>query len=452
MNKEGKILIADDDKDILLSARAVLRKHFEMVALAENIADIKQRISEVNFDVVLLDMNFKIGKTTGDDGLNSLQFIKENNPFTQVIIITAYADIELAVKAIKLGALDFIIKPWENKKLLATTKSAVQLSQSKKETFELKQRQSLLVDDVLQSVDFVSESKVMVDLKEKINKIANTDANILIFGKNGTGKEVVAKSIHKLSSRNKEIFVKVDLGAIPESLFESELFGYKKGAFTDAKEDRMGKFELSGKGTLFLDEIGNLPLHLQSKLLSVIQNRSFTKLGGNIPINVESRIICATNMNLKEMIEKGDFRQDLYYRINTVELYIPELKDRKRDIVPLAKHFANVFSKKYNKANQKLTDESFNTLKGYHFPGNVRELQNIIERAVIMSSTGQIEISGLDANQIFPDESKEISIEAAEKEVIKSALQKNGGNISKAAEEIGMGRTTIYRKMKKYGL
>ena len=347
---DGKILLIDDDKDILLSAKMVLKKEFKTIKTLTDPSEIIPYIEKQFFDVVLLDMNFTTGATSGKEGLEWLKQIISINPQTTVIMMTAYGDINLAIDSMKIGATDFVVKPWDNKKLMATVLAAYKLSKSKQEIEQLKHKQNTLVKDIDKSyTDLIGNSDKMLELFAIIQKIAKTDANILILGENGTGKEVVARAIHRNSHRSENLFIKVDLGAIPESLFESELFGHTKGAFTDAKEDRAGRFEIASGGTLFLDEIGNLSLPLQAKLLTAIQNKEITRVGSNTPIKTDIRLICATNMPLKEMVDRNEFRQDLFFRINTVEINLPPLRERLDDIPLLANHFLNIYQNKYNK-------------------------------------------------------------------------------------------------------
>jgi two-component system, NtrC family, response regulator HydG len=451
---KSKVLIIDDDKDVLLSARVALRKHFDEVFLETSIKTATTVIRNNSIDVALLDMNFRAGETSGKEGLDMLQKIKKYSPETSVIMITAYGDIELAVEAMKLGATDFIVKPWENAKLLATVKSACQLSRSRKEVVQLKSRQEQLIeymDDPYKEI--IGKSKAIKHIFETIDKVASTDANILILGENGTGKELFARAIHKKSERSKEAFIHVDLGSIAETLFESELFGHKKGAFTDAKEDKIGRFEVANNGTLFLDEIGNLSSGLQSKMLSVIQNKEIIPVGSNDvrPINI--RLVSATNANLHEMIGKQKFRQDLLYRINTVEIKIPPLRERKEDIPLLSSYFLNMFNRKYQKQDLVLSGSAEKKLMNYSWPGNIRELQHVMERAVILSSGKTIEADAIYIqSETVANLNILTNIEDLEKAAIVKAIQNNHGNLSKAAQELGLGRTTLYRKMQKYDI
>ena len=450
----SKILVIDDDKDILLSTKIALKKEFAEIKTATDPNDMIPFLGKKMFDVILLDMNFTTGATSGKEGLDWLKHIQSLDPEATVIMMTAYGDINLAIEAMKNGAADFVVKPWDNKKLLATILSAYHLSQSKKEISQLKSKQKTLVQDIDQGFSkIIGESEPMKELLTVIDKVANTDANILILGENGTGKEVISRAIHRKSERAENLFVNVDLGAIPENLFESELFGHAKGSFTDAKEERTGRFEIAHQGTLFLDEIGNLSLPLQSKLLTAIQKKEITKVGSNTSVPVDIRLICATNMPLKEMVDKNEFRQDLYFRINTVEIHVPPLRDRAEDIPLIANHFLDIYRKKYKKPEMKISADAFKKLKKYGWPGNIRELQHIIERTVIMSNSNVLNASDfvLNISEGSSINKNNLNLEEVEKETIERALKKHSFNISAAAKELGLGRTTMYRKMTKYG-
>jgi len=402
-----------------------------------------------------LDMNFSTGTTSGKEGIHWLKEILKIDAELNVIMITAFADINTAIEAMKNGALDFIVKPWDNDKLTATVSSALKLSQSKKEIQQLRHKQNNLKNEIDKSfTEMIGESEAIKKVLADIQKVKDTDANVLILGENGTGKELIARAIHRHSNRSEQIFVNVDLGSISESLFESELFGHTKGAYTDASSERLGRFEISNGGTIFLDEIGNLNLAMQGKLLSVLENREVTKIGSNKPTPIDIRLITATNMPLKEMIEEGSFRQDLLYRINTLEIHLPPLRDRTEDIPLLLDFFIKKFGIKYQKENLKLSTETIKKLKAYQWPGNIRELKHLIERAVIMSESKILNPSDFPLKietQKGPG-SNSLNIEDIEKQAIKFAIQKNHGILSKAAQELGMGRTTLYRKMNKYGL
>lgn len=454
----ARILIVDDDKDVLLAARLFLKQHVEVVHAEENPENLPGLISTGNYDLVLLDMNFAPDATSGKEGFHWLNKILEIDPSIVVILITGYGDIELAVQGIKEGATNFLLKPWENKKLLATIKTSMQLRQSKLELQELRSRQKVLMADQNQPfVTIIGSSPAMQKVLAAAQKVAGTDANVLILGENGTGKELVARAIHRDSRRKDEVFISVDLGAISESLFESELFGFKKGAFTDAKEDRAGRFEAANKGTIFLDEIGNLSLSLQSKLLSVLQNRNVVRLGTNKEIPIDVRLICATNMPLYQMVREGKFRQDLLYRINTVEVHVPSLRERTEDIPDLVDHFLEIYCKKYKIVQKRVTEDTFSRLKKHDWPGNIRELQHAVERAVIMSDSNILQPHDFFLSS--PAEAKNESIEMdnlnleeAERMLVRKVVDKHGGNISKAAKELGLTRASLYRRIEKYGL
>ncbi|MEE4196253.1 MAG: sigma-54 dependent transcriptional regulator [Bacteroidales bacterium] len=452
--KEGKILIIDDDKDILLTTKVLLKKEFKEIKTVTSPEDILAHIERDLFDVILLDMNFTTGATSGKEGLSWLKKILELSPETILILMTAYGDINLAVEAMKIGATDFIVKPWDNKKFLATVNSAYQLSLSKKEINRLKTKQTLLAKDIDQPfTKIIGKSEPIKALFNTIEKVAQTDANVLILGENGTGKELVARELHRQSRRANQLFISVDLGAIQETLFESELFGHMKGAFTDAKEDRDGRFVIANGGTLFLDEIGNLSMPLQAKLLTAIQHQEITPVGSNTPVKTDIRLICATNMPLPEMIEKNQFRQDLFFRINTVEIHLPPLRERLEDINELAVHFLDSYKMKYHKPQLKITQEAFKKLKKYNWPGNIRELQHIIERAVIMSNGDVLKANDfiLDITDKSSYNKNNLNLNDIERQAIERALKKHGFNVSAAAKELGLGRTTMYRKMTKYG-
>jgi len=453
--KTGNILILDDDEHILLTSRMVLKKHFHVVNVLSSPTNLLSTLSQLSYDVVLLDMNFSVGSTSGADGLKLLKIILEPNPETYVILMTAYGDIKLAVKAMKLGAMDFVIKPWDNEKLIATVKAACKFSQSKKEIRALKKRENILIETINQpSQKILGGSDAINHVFNTIAKVAPTEADVLILGENGTGKELIAREIHNRSMRQDKTFVHVDLGAISESLFESELFGHEKGAFTDAGEQRLGRFELASGGTLFLDEIGNLSLPLQAKLLSALQNREIFRVGSSAPIQIDIRLICATNQLLQEMVSKKTFREDLLFRINTVELHVPPLSERGQDVMILAQYFLEKFKKKYNKPKLKLSTSTNKKFMRYNWPGNIRELMHLIERGVILSEGDMLSAEDFMLNHqtgpSIPEGS--LNLVELEKSAISMALDKNNGNLSKAAKELGLGRTTLYRKMEKYDL
>ncbi len=455
--KPGKILIIDDNEDILFSARLLLKQHYSIVQIEKNPEHIPAILRNESYDVILLDMNFSGDATSGSEGFNWLKKILEIDSSAVVILITAFGNVEMAVKAIKEGATDFVLKPWQNEKLLATISSAMMLSRSKQEINNLRSKQKQLIEDIdHQFQDIIGISSSMLPVFNTIQKVAQTDANVLILGENGTGKELVARAIHRNSKRAKEIFLSVDMGAISESLFESELFGYKKGAFTDAKEDRAGRFEVASGGTLFLDEIGNLPVNSQVKLLTVLQNRKVTRVGSTNQRNIDIRLICATNIPLENLISEKKFRQDLLYRINTVEIQIPPLKDRVEDIPLLANHYLQVYSKKYNKPLKKLSEPALNKLEKYSWPGNVRELQHAVERVVILGESEVIQPDDFNFSSLSTSENilpvNSYKIEEAEKNLIIKAVSKHNGNLTQAAKELGLTRASLYRRLEKYGL
>lgn len=454
----AKVLIVDDDRDVLLAAKLFLKQNIEIVHTEENPENIPILLANENYDLVLLDMNFAPDATSGKEGFHWLNKIIEADPSIAVILITGYGDIELAVQGIKEGATNFLLKPWENKKLLATIDTTLQLRQSKVELNDLRTKQKVLMADQNQPYsDIIGKSPAMEKVLGAVNKVAATEANILILGENGTGKELIARAIHRASKRKDEIFIGVDLGAITETLFESELFGFKKGAFTDAKEDRAGRFEAANKGTIFLDEIGNLSLSLQSKLLSVLQNRTVVRLGTNKELPIDVRLICATNMPLYQMVKEGKFRQDLLYRINTVELTVPPLRDRLEDIPFLADHFLEIYCKKYKMPVKRISEATITRLKKHTWPGNIRELQHSVERAVIMGESNVLQPHDFFLSQIDEDDSglldiDNLNLNETEKILIRKVVDKHGGNISKAAKELGLTRASLYRRIEKHGL
>ena len=453
----GSILIVDDNEDLLLAARLFLKQHFSLVHTEQDPEKIPVLLQNENYDVILLDMNFTLDATSGVEGFFWLEKILQIDPSAVVILITAYGDVEVAVRAVKAGATDFVLKPWQNEKLLATLSSALNLRYSRLEVDKLRSRQKQLSDDIDQKYhNMIGVSPAIRKVFATIDKVAATEADILILGENGTGKELVARALHRQSPRGGEVFISVDMGAIAETLFESELFGYMKGAFTDARENRPGRFELASGGTLFLDEIGNLSLAMQAKLLSVLETRRVTRLGSNAPRAIDIRLICATNMPIHEMVARSDFRQDLLYRINTVEIQLPLLRERQEDIALLADHFLRIFSKKYKKRVSGISVPALKKLERYQWPGNIRELIHTLERAVILSESQTLQ----PADFLFPDTEKEVegvvfdnyNLEDVEKTVIRKALKKHAGNVSHAAGDLGLTRTSLYRRMEKYGL
>ncbi len=457
MDKVGKILIIDDDEDILQAARLLLKQHVAAVDIEKKPSAIPTLLKNTSYDVIFLDMNFARSSSDGAEGFHWLRKILEIDPNAVVILITAFGDVAMAVRAIKEGAVDFILKPWHNEKFLATLFSALQLRRSRLEASNLRSYQKMVHAELDQPYqEFVGRSSAMQHVFSLIEKVAATDANVLILGENGTGKELVARELHRQSRRADRVFVAVDMGAITETLFESELFGHVKGAFTDARENRAGRFEIASGGTIFLDEIGNIPLTLQAKLLRVLETRTVTRIGANQQVEVDVRIICATNMPIYDMVAKNKFRQDLLYRINTVEIELPPLRQRTEDIPPLADHFLAIYGKKYHKSITSMHPLAHKKLAGYPWPGNVRELSHVIERAVIMS-----ESATLQASDFFIPESEKsggqvtlenLNMEDVEKLLIRKALDKFAGNISHAADELGLSRAALYRRIEKYGL
>ncbi len=445
----------DDDEDVLLAAKMLLKKHNYQVIIERNPNKIPFLLNNDVYDVILLDMNFSKDTTSGKEGFEWLGKIKERDPQAVVIMITAFGDVEMAVRALKDGATDFILKPWQNEKLIATISTAIKLKRSYNEVDKLRKAKQMLEEQISQPFrDIIGSSPSMKEVYDLIDRVAGTDANVLILGENGTGKELVARAIHQKSLRKDNSFVAVDMGAITETLFESELFGHKKGSFTDAREDRPGRFELANDGTLFLDEIGNLSLNLQSKLLSALQSRRITRVGANTSVEVNIRLICATNMPLDQMVKDGRFRQDLLYRINTVEIRIPPLCERVDDIPMLATHFLDVYARKYHKEILSIAPDALTKLKKYPWPGNVRELQHAIERAVIMADSATLQDSDFlfsrkGDTSVNPDT---LNLDEVEKAAVVKALQLHNGNISKAADELGLTRASLYRRMEKYGL
>jgi DNA-binding NtrC family response regulator len=433
-----------------------LEQQYNEIHTIENPNRIPALTEKVNFDVVLLDMNFRQGDTSSTEGLYWLRHNVKNHPETQVILMTAYGEIQLAVEAIKEGALDFMVKPWGNEKLLTTVASAISLSNEKRKVKQLRSKQRVITAAIdSQYPTVIGESLAIKEVLSTVEKVSGTDADVLILGENGTGKEVIARTIHRKSKRADEVFISIDLGSLSELLFESELFGHKKGAFTDAKEDRIGRIEAAHGGTLFLDEIGNLTPGLQSKLLTFLQTRQITKVGTNHPIDVDVRIICATNYNLPKLVKENNFREDLLYRINTVEINIPPLRERPIDISLLAGHYFTQFCNKYQKKIESLDHKVIDHLLTYKWPGNVRELQHAIERAVIMNENGKLQASDFqflsgehNHNATFDN----YNLEEVEAWAIKNAIKKHNGNISHAARELGLSRGALYRRMERYGI
>lgn len=455
--KSGKILIVDDNTDILFALKLLLKPHLELITTETNPQKITNHMAANQYDVILLDMNFSKDAISGKEGFHWLTKILETDPDAVVFLITAYGDVEKSVHAIKAGATDFIIKPWQNEKLKASIFSGIQLRQSRSKVSELKEKNKVFSQIIDQPfADFIGTSEGMQRVFNTIKKVAPTDANVLILGENGTGKELVARAIHRFSNRADETFISVDLGALSETLFESELFGHVKGAFTDAKNDRPGRFELASGGSIFLDEIGNLNLPFQSKLLTVLERRVVTRVGANTSKPIDVRLICATNMPLRQMAAEDKFRQDLLYRINTVEIELPPLRERQEDIPLLANHFAQLNSAKYKKNIGQLSSSVLKKLSAYYWPGNVRELQHVMERAIIMCDGDTLTEHDLSLSSQQPT-SEELSINSynldeIERNIIVKVLKTHGGNVSKAATDLGLTRTSLYRRMEKHGL
>lgn len=457
MTKQGTILVVDDNKSVLAALEMLLAGIFKKVITISNPNRILSTLEGENVDVLLLDMNFSAGINTGNEGIFWLGEVRKNFKDLPVVLFTAYADIELAVKAVKEGATDFVVKPWDNAKLVATLLSAYRLKESRSEVKQLREKETVLKKQLNTDNELVwGNSPVMLQLRTLVRKVAATDANVLITGENGTGKEMIARELHAHSNRKGEVMITVDMGAITETLFESELFGSVKGAFTDAKEDRAGKFEAANKGTLFLDEIGNLSYALQSKLLAAIQNRRITRVGSNKPIDTDIRLICATNSNLQQMVGQGTFREDLLYRINTIHLEIPPLRKRGNDILLLADFFLKKYAAKYQKPDIRFSPQARKQFLEYQWPGNVRELQHSIEKAVIMCDNNFLFPEDFffksSSHPVLPNDDTVQTLEDMEREMIIQAIERHSGNISAVASQLGITRQTLYNKMKKFGL
>lgn len=447
MSKKGKLLIVDDNTNILSAVKMLTENYFEKVITLDSPKSLISTIQTESPDVILLDMNFHAGINTGNEGIFWLNEVNNKFPKIKVVLFTAYADIDLAVRAMKDGAFDFIVKPWNNDKLIETLQNAYNEGREKKKP----PKPNDIADE---SQMFWGKSPEMLRIKNIVERVAVTDANIMITGENGTGKEVLAREIHRLSSRCNNEMISLDMGAIPETLFESELFGHKKGAFTDAHSDRMGKMEAANNSTLFMDEIGNMPLHLQAKLLTALQNRNITRLGTNNPINIDIRLITATNRNLFEMAEKAEFRQDLLFRINTIHINIPPLRNRKEDIIPLAEMFLKRYSEKYKKNNVIISAAAEEKMLSHRWDGNIRELQHTIEKAVIMCDDNVINPEHLGLYQSVSSSSYDdgSTLEDVERRTIAEAINSNNGNLSLVAQKLGITRQTLYNKIKRYGL
>ncbi|WP_157600630.1 sigma-54 dependent transcriptional regulator [Rufibacter sp. DG15C] len=455
----GKILIIDDNEDVLFSAKMLLKKHAQQVLIEKDPRKIPFLLNHDTYDLILLDMNFTEDISSGNEGFFWLKEILARDPSAVVIMITAFGDVEMAVRALKEGATDFVLKPWQNEKLIATLTAASRLKSSYKEISSLKKTNSALASQLNQSVDLVTgKSPAMQQLLHLMHRVAKTDADVLLLGENGTGKEVIARALHQESARAEKVFITVDMGAVTETLFESELFGHKKGAFTDAKEDRVGRFEMANGGTLFLDEIGNLSLAMQAKLLTVLQRREVIRVGTGQPIPIDVRLICATNMPLQQMVAQGQFRQDLLYRINTIELHLPPLRNRLEDLPLLVDHFLQRYAQKYKQPAKSLSESALDRLKRYDWPGNIRELEHVLERASIISENHVLQPQDFFFLQVqqhilnTETASQTHNLDEVEKATVVKAMSKYDGNISKAAKELGLSRASLYRRLEKYGL
>lgn len=435
--QSSHILVVDDDADILNAAKLFLKRHFGTVTIEQDPRRIPFLLNNYQFDIILLDMNFSRDQNSGMEGFSYLETILDLKPEQKVILFTAYGDIEMAVRAIKIGAKDFVLKPWENDKLLATLQAALEKQSG---------------PTPKSSTAIIAESEAMKAVFKLVNQVAKTDATVLILGENGTGKDLIAKEIHQLSARSKQKFVHADLGSISENLFESELFGHIKGAFTDAKEERVGRFQEADKGTIFLDELGNIPYNLQGKLLYALQNKEVVKVGANKSIAFDARVIAATNANLQEMIAQKSFRQDLYFRINTIEIVLPPLREREGDVLLLAEHFLKVFNEKYNRKIKGFSAEFQKKLKAYTWPGNIRELQHVMERAVIVADSHTLGPELLQIQGQASEAVNSLKLEELEKNAVLKALKKFNGNITEAAKDLGLSRQAFYRRIEKFNL
>ncbi len=452
---KARILVVDDDYDVLKSAMVLLKRFYTDIQIEQVPENLINRIEKEAFDLILLDMNFQKGKRDGEEGFKWLERILEADPDAVVVMITAYGDIDLAVRTIRSGAVDFVLKPWKNDKLLATVHAAVELTRARKQVRILRKNQRELIGDSSGFREIKGESPAFRECLGIAEKVAATDANVLITGENGSGKELVARNIHWLSARSDRPFVAVDLGSIAENLFESELFGHKKGAFTDAREDKTGRFELADGGSIFLDEIGNLGLGLQAKLLAVLQRKTVIRVGSTEEIPVDFRLICATNRLPSQMVERREFREDLLYRINTVEIRVPPLRNRPEDIKPLFEHFLGIYSRKYHRSGFQIGSKTYEELRKYRWPGNVRELQHAVERAVILNEGKTLKYGDIIPDGIMektPQKKEVTTLDEMEKEHIVRIIQKNRGNITRASKDLGISRTALHRRIRKYGL
>lgn len=455
-NIEGKILVVDDDAGVLSAANLLLKRHFKQVDTEKNPLRIPYWVNSGGYDVILLDMNFTRDINSGKEGFEWLDKILDLDPTISVVLFTAYGDVEMAVRAIKLGAKDFVLKPWKNEKLVETLRNALEIAKEKKvENRKIPESKIKKNNTPFSENSFIGNSSTILEILNNIERVAPTDANILIQGENGTGKDMIAKNIHRQSLRKDKPFVTVDLGAISESLFESELFGHVKGSFTDAKEDRIGKLEEADGGTIFLDEIGNISLTMQAKLLTVLQNRTITKVGSNKLKPIDVRLVCATNKAVYKMVSEGEFRQDLLYRINTIEIQLPPLRERKEDIPLLADYFVQRYAKKYNRPVAYLNSTVIKQIQKHLWPGNVRELQHAIERAVILSQTDTLQPEDFKGFRLANEDAptmETLQLEEMQVMLIKKALQKHNGNITETARELGLTRASLYRRLEKYGI
>lgn len=453
--KKGKLLVIDDNEDILFALNLLLDPYMEQIRVATQPERIDHFMRTFSPDIILLDMNFRRDAISGQEGFYWLEKIKKIDPDVVVLFMTAYSDTEKAVRAIKAGATDFIPKPWDKEKLLITLSSAMELRESRAEVRSLKKQVEILSSPDEAGSEMIGESDSMQAVFATIEKLRNTDANILILGENGTGKDLVARALYHQSPRSGNLFVGIDVGSIPEQLFESELFGYEKGAFTDARKEKPGRMEVASGGTLFLDEIGNLSLPMQAKLLTALEKRQVTRLGATQPIPIDIRLICATNVNIHDLVAEGTFRQDLLYRINTIELSIPPLRERGDDVVLLSDYFLSKYARKYKKDIKGINRDGKNKLRSYAWPGNVRELQHAIERAVILSEGSWLRPEDFMLRPVSvreKDALTELNLSVLEKDTIERALRRAEGNITRAAELLGITRFTLYRKLDKFGL
>jgi len=459
VDRTGTILLVDDDEDILTAGRLLLRRRFAEVVTCRDPENIPDLLANHAFDAILLDMNFGPGESSGQQGLEWLEKILAIDPRSVVVMITAHGSLNTAVEAMKRGAVDFVAKPWQNEKVVATVSAAVQLRRSREETEALRRTNRVLAEAAVPGGDIIFDSEPMQQVLEVVKRAAPTDANVLILGENGTGKELVARELHRQSRRSDQVFLTIDMGSISESLFESELFGHRKGSFTDAHEDRIGRIKAADGGTLFLDEIGNLPLHMQAKLLGVLEQRLVTPVGSGKPEPFDVRVIAATNVHPAELRDPERFRPDLLFRLNTVEIAIPPLRERIDDILPIARHYAKLYSRKYGGEPRRFSAAAEKALLEYAWPGNVRALRHAVERAIILADDPLLTPSDLQLEYAAPPVRGSVSIaptilnlDQLERETIQKALRKHGFNISRAASELGLTRASLYRRMEKHDI